>query len=57
MNLKNNLEMGYDTWHHGDLKISMEKEQIFDIFNLERKMSGLRSRHVVLWSLETLTGQ
>lgn len=48
MNLKNNLEMGYDTWHHGDLKISMEKEQIFDIFNLERKMSGLRSRHVVL---------
>jgi hypothetical protein len=33
------------------------KEHISDILFLDRKMSCLRSCHLVLWSLETLTGQ
>jgi hypothetical protein len=38
------------------LKISMEKEWISDI-SFFREVSSLRSRHLVLWSLETLTSQ
>ena len=39
------------------LELIMEKEQISDILFFWGKMFYLRSHHLVLWSLETLTGQ
>jgi hypothetical protein len=35
----------------------MENEQISDILFLDRERSSVRSCHLVLWSLETLTDQ
>jgi len=34
-----------------------EKEQISDILFLDGEKSNLRNRHLVIWSLETLTSQ
>jgi len=47
------------TRHRGDLKKLKiaEKEQISGILFFDGEMSCLRSRHLVLWSLGTLTGQ
>jgi hypothetical protein len=48
------------TRHHDDPKNNswfMKKEQISDILFFWRKISYLRSRHLVLWSLGTLTSQ
>ena len=39
------------------LKINLWKEWISDILFFDGEWSYLRNRHLVLWSLETLTGQ
>ena len=45
------------TRHHSDLKNNFDyKKNIWHLIFLGKK-SCLRSRHLVLWSLETLTGQ
>jgi hypothetical protein len=45
------------TRHRGDLKTNLWKEQISGILFFDGERSCLRSRHLVLWSLGTLTGQ
>jgi len=55
---KNTMSFVTPGYRGDQLKIILvEKEQIFDIFFFGRKMSFSRSRHLILWSLGTLTGQ
>jgi len=51
--------MGYccQTQHRGGLKNIHGKERISGILFFDGGWSCLRSRHLVLWLLETLTGQ
>jgi hypothetical protein len=36
--------------------LNVRKEQIFDILFFKGKMSSLRSRHLILWLIGTLSG-
>jgi hypothetical protein len=63
--LSHNFPSGVAILSHPDIMVTdqkyflmeKKKEQISDILFFGRKGSSLRSRHLVLWSLGTLTGQ